>query len=196
MDEETLTVWLDTALLMLGSFVLMAMLMMTVMNPPAKSSDVNGVQAPGNVIVEMQWPDGIDADVDLWVQAPGDVPVGYSNKSGGVFNLLRDDLGMAQDMTDYNYEVAYSRGAPAGEYVVNVHMYRDRGSALPIPVKISVTLKHDDAKASKPLVTTNVMLRKMNQEVTTLRFRLDGDGQLVAGSLNSLFKGLRVAAVQ
>jgi hypothetical protein len=103
---------------------------------------------------------------------------------------------MAQDMTDYNYEVAYSRGAPAGEYVVNVHMYRDRGSALPIPVKISVTLKHDDAKASKPLVTTNVMLRKMNQEVTTLRFRLDGDGQLVAGSLNSLFKGLRVAAVQ
>jgi xanthosine utilization system XapX-like protein len=26
------------------------------------------------------------------VQAPGDVPVGYSNKSGGVFNLLRDDL--------------------------------------------------------------------------------------------------------
>jgi hypothetical protein len=196
MDEETLTVWLDTALLMLGSFVLMTMLMMTVMNPPAKSSEVNGVQAPGNVIVEMQWPDRIDADVDLWVQAPGDVPVGYSNKSGGVFNLLRDDLGMAQDMTDYNYEVAYSRGAPAGEYVVNVHMYRDRGSALPIPVKISVTLKHDDAKASKPLVTTNVMLRKMNQEVTTLRFRLDGDGQLVAGSLNSLFKGLRVAAVQ
>jgi hypothetical protein len=196
MDEETLTVWLDTALLMLGSFVLMTMLMMTVMNPPAKSSEVNGVQAPGNVIVEMQWPDRIDADVDLWVQAPGDVPVGYSNKSGGVFNLLRDDLGMAQDMTDYNYEVAYSRGAPAGEYVVNVHMYRDRGSALPIPVKISVTLKHDDAKASKPLVTTNVMLRKRNQEVTTLRFRLDGDGQLVAGSLNSLFKGLRVAAVQ
>jgi hypothetical protein len=36
----------------------------------------------------------------------------------------------------------------------------------------------------------------MNQEITTLRFRLDGDGQLVAGSLNSLFKGLRVAAVQ
>jgi len=33
------------------------------------------------------------AHVDLWVQAPGDVPVGYSNKSGGVLNLLRDDLG-------------------------------------------------------------------------------------------------------
>ena len=42
------------------------------------------------------------AHFDLWVQAPGDVPVGYSNKSGGVFNLLRDDLGKAKDMTDGN----------------------------------------------------------------------------------------------
>src|SRR6266511_3057031 len=90
MDEETLTVWLDTALLMLGGFVLMTMLMMTVMNPPAQSSEADGTQAPGNVIVEIQWPDKFDADVDLWVKAPGDVPVGYSNKSGRVFNLLRD----------------------------------------------------------------------------------------------------------
>jgi hypothetical protein len=30
------------------------------------------------------------------------VPIGYSNKSGGVFNLLRDDLGKAKDMTDGN----------------------------------------------------------------------------------------------
>jgi hypothetical protein len=41
-----------------------------------------------------------------------------------VFNLLRDDLGKAQDLTDNNYEVACSRGLPPGEYVVNVHMYR------------------------------------------------------------------------
>ena len=111
MDEETLTVWLDTALLMLGGFVLMSVLMMTVMNPPTKSSESDNVQAPGNVIIEAQWPDKLDADVDLWVQAPGDVPVGYSNKSGHIFNLLRDDLGKSHDMTDYNYEVAYTRGA-------------------------------------------------------------------------------------
>ena len=61
-----------------------------------------GQTPPGNVIVEMFWDKAIDADVDLWVQAPGDVPVGYSNKSGGVFNLLRDDLGKAKDMTDGN----------------------------------------------------------------------------------------------
>ena len=68
---------------MLGGFVLMTVLMMTVMNPPSKSSETDGVPAPGNVIVEIQWADKLDADVDLWVQS-GDVPVGYSNKSGHI----------------------------------------------------------------------------------------------------------------
>jgi hypothetical protein len=139
MDEDTLTVWLDTALLMLGSFVLMTVLMLTVMNPPAKSSEAD-VQAPGNITVEIQWPNTLDADVDLWVQAPGDRPVGYSNTNGKIFNLLRDDLGRANDMTDLNYEVAYSRGMPAGEYVVNVHLYRGI-SGVSIPVKVVVSAK-------------------------------------------------------
>lgn len=196
MDEETLTVWLDTALLMLGGFVLMTVLMMTVMNPPAKASETDGVTAPGNVTVEIQWPDKLDADVDLWVQAPGDVPVGYSNKSGKVFDLLRDDLGMAQDLTDSNHEVAYSRGAPAGEYTVNVHMYRGVNVTYPIPVKVIVSLKPDRTQSSAPLATTTVQLRKPNQELTALRFKLDSTGKLVQGSINSIFKPLRAAATQ
>src|SRR3954447_11391266 len=40
-----------------------------------------GQTAPGNVIVEMFWDKAVDADVDLWVQEPSDVPVGYSSKS-------------------------------------------------------------------------------------------------------------------
>ncbi|HET6224204.1 MAG TPA: hypothetical protein VFE11_18660 [Dongiaceae bacterium] len=193
MDEETLTVWLDTALLMLGGFVLMTVLMMTVMNPPAKSSEA-GVQSPGNVIVEAQWGDKLDADVDLWVEAPGDVPVGYSNKSGHVFNLLRDDLGRAQDITDYNYEVAYSRGMPAGEYIVNVHMYRGIGVAYPVAVKIVASVKGTPDDMARQLVATTVNLRRENDQITAFRFRLDEHGQLVAGSINSLFKELRVAS--
>ena len=194
MDEETLTVWLDTALLMLGGFVLMSVLMMTVVNPPTKSSESDNVQTPGNVIVEAQWADKLDADVDLWVQAPGDVPVGYSNKSGKIFNLLRDDLGRAQDITDYNYEVAYTRGTPGGEYVVNIHMYRGRSVSYPVGVKIVASVKRDPTGAARRLVATTVELRKESQELTALRFRLDSNGGLVAGSVNSLFKPLRAAA--
>jgi hypothetical protein len=196
MDEETLTVWLDTALLMLGGFVLMTVLMMTVMNPPAKSSEADGVPAPGNVIIEAQWPDKLDADVDLWVQGPGDRPVGYSNKSGRLFNLLRDDLGRTQDMTDYNYEVAYSRGTPAGEYIVNLHMYRAIGVTFPVTVKVIASVKADANGPARQLVATTIDLRRENQELTALRFRLDSKGQLQAGSVNSLFKELRVASAQ
>jgi hypothetical protein len=192
MDEDTLTVWLDTALLMLGSFVLMTVLMLTVMNPPAKSSEAD-VQAPGNITVEIQWPNTLDADVDLWVQAPGDRPVGYSNTNGKIFNLLRDDLGRANDMTDLNYEVAYSRGMPAGEYVVNVHLYRGI-SGVSIPVKVVVSAKTSTTGPAQQLSSTTVELRHNNQELTVMRFRLDDHGSLVTGSMNSLFKALRVAS--
>jgi hypothetical protein len=132
--------------------------------------------------------------VDLWVQAPGDRPVGYSNKSGQIFNLLRDDLGKAHDITDYNYEVAYTRGTPGGEYVVNLHMYRGRSVSYPVAVKIVASVKGDPTGAAKQLVAATVQLRKEGQELTALRFRLDRNGGLVAGSVNSLFKPLRVAA--
>jgi hypothetical protein len=194
MDEETLTVWLDTALLMLGGFILMTVLMLSLVNPPAKSAETVGEQAPGNVIIEAQWADSLDADVDLWVKAPGDKPVGYSNKSGAVFNLLRDDLGQAQDITDNNYEVAYSRGVPAGEYVANVHMYRGVGVTYPVTVKVIARVKPTAEESAQELVTATVQLRHENDQVTAFRFQLDGHGRLVAGSTNSVYKELRTAA--
>src|SRR6202158_292716 len=83
-----------------------------------------GQAPPGNVIVEMFWDKAIDADVDLWVQAPGDVAGGYSDKSGVVFNLVRDDLGRSGDPNSMNYEVSYGRGHWPGEYVVNAMLFR------------------------------------------------------------------------
>jgi hypothetical protein len=193
MDEETLTVWLDTALLMLGGFILMTVLMMSVVNPPAKSAETSGEPSPGSIIIEAQWPDSLDADVDLWVAAPGDRPVGYSNKSGNIFNLLRDDLGRFQDMTDYNYEVAYSRGMPAGEYVANVHMYRGVNVHYPIDIKLAAMVKPKPNDTARQLATATVQLRHGNDQVTAFRFRLDRDGNLVPGSLNTVYKELRVA---
>jgi hypothetical protein len=194
MDEDTLTVWLDTALLMLGGFILVTVLMLSVVNPPAESAETAGEQSPGNVIVEAQWADALDADVDLWVAAPGDRPVGYSNKSGTVFNLLRDDLGKVQDITDYNYEVAYSRGMPAGEYVANVHMYRGVGATYPVQVKLVATIKTNPNEVAHRLITTTVQLRHENDQVTAFRFRLDEDGHMVAGSMNTVYKDLRTAS--
>ncbi len=191
MDKNTLTVWLDVTLLMLGSWILMAVLMMAVLNPPARGQAQQEAPPPGNMTVEIEWPMGLDVDVDLWVKAPGDHPVGYSNKSAAIFNLLRDDLGRAQDLTESNYEVAYTRGLPVGEYVINVHAYRNAAGNWPVPVKVKVTIKKDATEYAVPFMK-NVRLNKQNQEITVFRFKIDENGRMVSGSMNDIYKPLRV----
>lgn len=191
-EDDSGTVFRDTIMLALAGFVSIVILLLPFINPEAKQA-VGETKAPGNVIVEIQWPDGLDADVDLWVQAPGDVPVGYSNKGGKIFNLLRDDLGKAADVTDLNYEMSYSRGVPTGEYVVNVHMYRGVSISYPVPVQVVVSVKQSPNAETKQLLTTTVDLQRENQEVTAFRFRLSDRGELVPGSVNSLFRELRTA---
>lgn len=191
-DDDSGTVFRDVIMLALAGFVAIVILVLPFINPEAKQSE-DGDRAPGNVVIEIQWQDGLDADVDLWVLAPGDKPVGYSNKGGDFFNLLRDDLGKISDVTDLNYEIAYSRGIPAGEYTVNVHMYRGGAANFPVIVKVVASSKSSPEEATRQLVTTTVELKKENEEVTAFRFRLDNDGNLVRGSVHSLQKPLRVA---
>ena len=128
-------VFRDIITLALCGFVSMVVMILPHLNPSAKADAIESVAAPGNVIVEIRWADGSDADVDLWVQAPGDVPVGYSNKGGAIFNLLRDDLGRVGDPTNQNYEISFSRGLPPGEYTANVHLYRNP-SGQPVDVTL------------------------------------------------------------
>src|SRR5215510_8500629 len=194
-EEDSGTVFRDTIMLALAGFVSVVVLLLPHINPQAKQADQVGDKAPGNVIVEIQWPDGIDADVDLWVEAPGDRPVGYSNKAGKYFNLLRDDLGKPLDVTSLNYEVAYTRGTPGGDYIVNLHLYRSLVTSLPIDVQVTASVRTSAEGESKPLVTTTAPLFKVGQELTAIRFRLDSEGQLVPGSINSIFKPIRSAGV-
>ncbi len=188
-DDGTSTVFRDVIFLALAGFVAMVLLLLPHLNPPATAND--GTPAPGNVIVEISWPDQIDADVDLWVEAPGDVAVGYSNKGGLIFNLLRDDLGGQADVTQINYEVSYSRGVPSGEYTVNVHLYRDMSGQLPLSVNVSVSVKSNSKVAAKRILTTKLQLQHQGQELTAFRFSLDDNGQLVSGSVHDLPKPLR-----
>ena len=188
-DDGTNTVFRDVIFLALAGFVAMVLLLLPHLNPPATAHE--GLPAPGNVIVEISWPAEIDADVDLWVQAPGDVPVGYSNKGGLLFNLLRDDLGGQADVTNVNYEVSYSRGIAAGEYTVNVHLYRDLSGLLPLPVTVSVSVKSSPQVSAKRVLHTKLMLAHQGQETTAFRFELDKNGKLIPASVHDLQKPLR-----
>ncbi len=189
-DESGATVFRDVIMLALAGFVMLVLLLLPHLNPRAKTDDT--ARSPGNVIIEARWPDEINADVDLWVQAPGDVPVGYSNAAGTVFNLLRDDLGNAADLTGLNYEFSYSRGVPAGEYAVNVHLYRNHEQRS-IPVTIVVSVKSGENVAAKQILTAKLELVRDGEERTVFRFNLDERGRLVPGSVHDLPKPLRSA---
>ncbi|MGH6898430.1 MAG: hypothetical protein ACREJ5_18070 [Geminicoccaceae bacterium] len=189
-DDESGTVFRDVIMLALAGFVAMVLLLLPHLNPPGEAAKEN-TQPPGNVIVEVRWPDELDSDVDLWVEAPGDIPVGYSNKGGVIFNLLRDDLGKRADATGMNYEVSYSRGIPAGEYTVNVHLYRNTAGVLPVPVTVVTSVKKSSKESARQLLASNIELVREGEELTVYRFRLSEDGDLVPGSVHSLQRKLR-----
>jgi hypothetical protein len=147
-EDDGGTVFRDVIMLALAGFVAMVILLLPHLNPPGQAAEQT-TEPPGNVIVELRWPDELDSDVDLWVEAPGDTPVGYSNKGGAIFNLLRDDLGKRADATGLNYEVSYSRGIPEGEYTVNVHLYRNAANVFPIPVTVVTSVKTSPKESAR-----------------------------------------------
>lgn len=174
--EMTPTLTKDLLLNMLLGLTALTVITLPMINDPAPKDD-QGKQ-PGNMVVSAVWPEG-DTDVDLWVQGPGDTKaVGYSNRGGKLFNLLRDDLGRAGDSMPMNYENAYSRGMPAGDYTVNVHLYR--GEA-PVTVAIEVRLGNA-GEVTRLLYESSVTLQAYGQEITAINFTLDAAGNVTRQS--------------
>ncbi|MDJ0948574.1 MAG: hypothetical protein QNJ94_06605 [Alphaproteobacteria bacterium] len=190
-EDSTGTVFRDVIMLALLGFVAIVILLLPHLKPPTKTKEA--VTTPGNVIVEVDWPNWLNADVDLWVEAPGDAPVGYSNKGGRFFNLLRDDLGHHSDVTNVNYEVSYTRGLPQGGYTVNLHLYENHTEFYPIQATVVVSVKDSTRGAVKQILKSKVNLQHRGQELTVFRFQLNDSGKLVPGSVHQLPRPLRSA---
>lgn len=183
------TFWRDFMLLVVMAFVAMIVWILPFINDPTEADEAD---PPGNLAIVIAWPQG-DVDVDLWSMGPGEIaPVGYSNLSGTLFNLLRDDLGNLPDALGLNFEHVYTRGIVPGEYVFTAHCFRCQ--ILPQVVKAEVSIT--DAKGSKKtrsIVTTSITLNRNGEEKTIIRFKLDADGNVVPGTMNQLPKKLRSA---
>jgi hypothetical protein len=166
------------------TLVLMALIMIIInqVNPKARRDE--GLPPPGTIAVLACWPPG-PIDVDVWVSDPKDTkPVGYSRKSGLVWSLLRDDMGIVNDDSPINCESAFARSTPAGEYVVNIHGYSVLGPSVAVHVEVGL---------NGAFLTKADMDLRPKQERTVVRFKLDGHGNLVPGSENKVFKPVREA---
>ncbi len=169
----------DLLMNMLLGLVALVVLVLAQVNPTAQADPIS---QPGNLIATISWPTGSD-DVDLWVSYADDFAVGYSNKSGKVWSLLRDDLGNTNDLTPLNMEAAFTRGLPDGEYAINVRCYTC--TTLPMPVSVDVRLPDGST-----VWRGQLDIMKSGQERTAIRFRVAG-GQVVADSANQVFKQMK-----
>jgi hypothetical protein len=167
-----------TALLVV--FIAMATLSLVAMvQKPDKK-----VAIQGNLVFAMHWDGNSDSDIDMWIQSPGDSPVGYRRMSGLNCNLLRDDLGHQHDPSSQNQEMTVCRNAPPGAYAINVVAYDvyDRH----YPVQVSVEGFFSDGSGSNRLFERSATLMYQGQEVTLARFELTKEGALKIGSLNDI----------
>lgn len=152
-------------------------------NPPAPKS-ASSDDPPGSMIAEIGWPDGNPADVDLWVYSEGEErPVGFSNRSGKFWSLLRDDLGSRNDTLPINAEHAYARDVKAGRYVFNVMCYTCRAGAVTVGFEVRVIMNG----VARTLLTTKITLQKNGQELTVVSFDLTDKGAIVPGSSHNVF---------
>jgi hypothetical protein len=172
----------DLLMNMLLGLTALVVLVLAQINPIAKNQE--SLPPPGTIAVLACWPPG-PIDVDVWVSDPKDTkPVGYSRKSGLVWSLLRDDMGIVNDDSPINCESAFARSTPAGEYVVNIHGYSILGPSVSVHVEVAL---------NGNFLTKADMGLRPKQERTVIRFKLDGQGNLVPGSENKVFKQLRSA---
>ena len=190
LSDENDVVFRDVILLALTGFISMVILLIPFVNPPTEEESSS--TPPGNVIVELFWDNKRDVDIDLWVQAPDDIPVGYSNKGGLFFNLLRDDLGIYKDNSPVNYEVSYSRGISKGTYIANVHLYReDKSPFQPIIAELLISVVDPDTNKRRQILKTTKKLEEIGKEITVFQFELDKKGKLNKNTINNEYVMLR-----
>lgn len=192
--EVNLISFRDLTSAIIGLLLVLIALLMIHVNTAAKATNAETERSSGSLRVEIIWPPEMNVDIDLWCKAPGDVPVGYSNKGGLIFNLVRDDLGAFNDLSGINYEVMYARGAPAGEYICNVHWYSNSAGAKEVPVRMIITYSNPSNSAtSDKIIDISAVLIEQGEELTMARWKIDTDQKIVPGSLNAVQYPLRSA---
>ena len=151
------------------------------MNPEAKEGKI---ESKAEFIITMTWPDDHPDDIDLYVEDPLGNIVWYHVREGGFLVLDRDDRGSANNTltvdgrkltSPFRQETISIRGIVPGEYVVNVHYFlATRGGPVPTVVKVEKinpvveVVSHD-----------TLMLNRMGEEKTAVRFKLDTSGKVV-----------------
>jgi hypothetical protein len=161
-------------------FVVMFVIAFLLINPVAETGAVDN---KAEFLITLTWPDGRMEDVDLYVEDPDGRLVWFRAREAGLMHLDRDDLGQSNDVIEVagkkivnpvNQEIVSIRGLAAGEYVVNVHLYRDDGGK-PVPATVRVEKLNPRVEL---IFHGEVTLNQRGDERTAVRFSMTPVGEV------------------
>jgi hypothetical protein len=179
------TAFLDLLFNFLLGFVMLFVILLAVIKV---ESSKPAVEDKNEFVITVNWNDGDDVDLDMWIKGPTGKIVGFMQKDGDGLFLQRDDLGSMNDdfktengettRIPLNQEIINIRKIVPGTYIVNVHYYRhgkmvNEGTVQKVKVKlIKVNPFREEA-------TVNVDLDTRGAETTVLVFEVFPDGRVV-----------------
>jgi len=149
-----------------------------------------GVRKDAEYIIEINWKQEVDCDVDLWVADPARRTSSYQQKDIGLIHLERDDLGYANDqvreggnviMSKFNGEITTIRGVVPGKYSVSIHLYACRDGQVSIPtgapMELDVSVKITKINPYLLIVYESVEhFEKVFEEIPVINFTLVPNG--------------------
>lgn len=159
-------------------------------NEPTKTQTDANSRRDAQYVIQVDWPDGLKSDVDIWVMSPTSDMVSYMRKNVDMMHLERDDRGELDDYTivdgeriqdTKNQEIIVLRGIVQGRYLANLYLYtkKDDIPEIPVTVKlIKLNPKYEEVMAK------TITLRSTSQEETAFEFILNPDGSILTKDMN------------
>tara|TARA_B100001287_G_C22681648_1_gene530796 strand:+ start:534 stop:1181 length:648 start_codon:yes stop_codon:yes gene_type:complete len=174
---------------MLLGFVFLFIIAFILINPITKKSDA---PKKAEYLITMEWDDELNDDVDLWVRDPAGNVISFINRTGGLLNLEKDDLGRSNDavvmpdgtvkVLNINREVVTVRGIVPGVYNVQAHIYA-RKSWREADKGGTITVKVIKVNPYGEVYTGTKKYNTKGQQITLLNFKLDKNGKFLGFNL-------------
>lgn len=185
-------VFRDMISLLLLGFILMFFILIIFVNPNKNNKDESPIKSPGSLSVLITWDSNVDIDLDLWGKSPEDHPIGYPNRENKTCNLVRDDLGLTNDLFPENFENIFCRNLIPGEYIFNIHFYSIKQEIEKVNYKVEVRIFV--LQNGKPTINRILMMKndffygtERGVERTLIRFRIKENGEVDDESINNDF---------
>jgi len=179
---------------LLVGFVFLFIVAFLLINPPTKKEEA---PKKAEYLIVIEWDTNSSDDIDLWVMDPNRTTVSFTRKEGGLLNLEKDDLGIANDtwitpqgervVIPINREVVTMRGIVPGRYQIAAHVYSYRNVSQMVDGKR--VYNEDSRTITATLIKINPYgeqyriqktYTQRGQQITLFNFELDENGRIIA----------------